>query len=143
MEQNNEILNFNHPVFGTVRTMVDEQGEPWFTGIDVTRALGYVNPKNATTSHVDCDNRKVLIINRGTQNGYLGNQHLVSRVNMINESGLYSLILGSKLPSAKKFKHWVTRIRLWRIIINHVPTNVLHFGEGWKSPSFSILPVPR
>ncbi|MDD5862164.1 MAG: BRO family protein [Prevotella sp.] len=108
MEQNNEIMNFHHPVFGTVRTMVDEQEEPWFVGVDVAKALGYTDYRHSISDHVDKEDRKLLIISQRGQNDHIGNNSLKTRVNMINESGLYSLILGSKLPSAKKFKRWVT-----------------------------------
>ena len=87
-----------HPEFGELRT-VEIDGEPWFVGKDVTGILGYTNPTKALTDHVDEEDMTFneslkLSRQRGAQ--------------LINESGLYSLILSSKLPSAKEFKHWVT-----------------------------------
>lgn len=89
---------FTHPQFGTVRT-VEISGEPWFVGKDVATALGYANPKNAVPKHVSKEDKL------STQIEYAGQRR---EVTIINESGLYALILSSKLPSAKEFKHWVT-----------------------------------
>ena len=93
----NEIQIFNHADFGQIRT-VNIDGEPWFVGKDVAQVLGYSNPQKAIRDHVDHDDRTVN--ESFTVNG--------TQAVLINESGLYSLILSSKLPSAKKFKHWVT-----------------------------------
>ena len=73
--------------------------EPWFVGIDVAKSLGYANPKNAVPKHVSEEDKL------GTQIEYAGQRR---EVTVINESGLYALIFGSKLESAKRFKHWVT-----------------------------------
>lgn len=89
---------FNHPQFGTIRT-IEKDGEVWFVGKDVAEALGYSNPKNAVPMHVDAEDKL------STQIEYAGQKRTVT---IINESGLYSLILSSKLPSAKDFKRWVT-----------------------------------
>lgn len=94
----NEIQVFNNAEFGEIRTVIID-GEPWFVGIEVARVLGYAVPKTATAKHVDKDDML------STQIRYSGQ---VRDVIVINESGLYSLIFGSKLPSAKKFKKWVT-----------------------------------
>lgn len=91
---------FNHPEFGTVRT-VEISGEPWFVGKDVATALGYANPSNAVSVHVDEEDKTHAPIQGGCSTG-------IQDTIVINESGLYSLILSSKLPSAKEFKHWVT-----------------------------------
>lgn len=91
---------FNHPEFGELRT-VEISGEPWFVGKDVAAALGYANPSNAVSVHVDKEDKTSYLIQVSGSN-YKANTAL------INESGLYSLILSSKLPSAKEFKHWVT-----------------------------------
>ena len=80
--------------------MTDEQGEPWFVGKDVAEALGYTAPRNAIANHVDDEDKKDALI----QCPLGGTQKMV----IINESGLYSLILSSKLPQAKEFKRWVT-----------------------------------
>ena len=90
---NKEIQIFKNEEFGQVRTILIEN-EPWFVGKDVASILGYSNPQKAIRDHVD-DERIVL----SGQN---------REVILINESGLYSLILSSKLPNAKKFKKWVT-----------------------------------
>lgn len=75
--------------------------EPWFVGKDVAEALGYKNPSNAISVHVDKDDKTSYLIQVSGSN-YKANTAI------INESGLYSLILSSKLPTAKQFKHWVT-----------------------------------
>ena len=89
---------FTHPQFGEIRT-VEISGEPWFVGKDVAEALGYNNPSKALADHVESDDKlnNKSLSSLGQRGGWL-----------INESGLYSLILSSKLPSAKEFKHWVT-----------------------------------
>lgn len=95
----NNIQIFNSPVFGDIRTMMIN-GEPWFVGKDVAEALQYNEPRKAIQRHVSEDDgmkRPVIDALGRTQESIL-----------INESGLYSLIFGSKLDSAKKFKKWVT-----------------------------------
>lgn len=94
----NEIQVFNNPEFGEIRT-VNIDGEPWFVGKDVAQVLGYSNPRDALYKHVDADDKGASQI--ATPSG-------IQEMTIINESGLYSLILSSKLPGAKKFKHWVT-----------------------------------
>lgn len=97
----NELMIFNNPEFGEIRT-VEVNGEPWFVGKDVATALGYGEGKslaNAVANHVDEEDRGVTeLMTPG------GNQKMV----IINESGLYSLVLSSKLPGAKRFKRWIT-----------------------------------
>lgn len=93
----NELQVFQNPEFGTVRTMLIDN-EPWAVGKDVAAALGYRNPQKAIRDHVDDEDRTVNDL--FTVNG--------TAISLINESGLYSLILSSKLPSAKRFKRWVT-----------------------------------
>ena len=95
---NNELINFHHEMFGDIRA-IEKDGEPWFVGKDVAEALGYKDTVNALKAHVDEEDKAGWQIT--TQ---FGNKKAV----IINESGLYSLVLCSKLPSAKKFKHWVT-----------------------------------
>ena len=95
----NDIQVFNNPEFGDIRTVMIEY-EPWWVGRDVAAALEYKNGSRDVNRHVDSEDRQIYrngtseINNRG--------------VTIINESGLYSLILSSKLPSAKKFKRWIT-----------------------------------
>jgi prophage antirepressor-like protein len=98
MEQKIQI--FKNEQFGEIRTMVDKKGEPWFVGKDVAKMLGYKKSRNALMAHVDADDKKDALIQ-----GPLGGPQ---NMTIINESGLYSLILASKLPQAKAFKRWVT-----------------------------------
>lgn len=93
----NNIKIFENPDFGKVR-VVDIKGEPWFVGKDVAAVLRYTNPQKAIRDHVDEEDRTVN--DSFTVNG--------TQPILINESGLYSLILSSKLPKAKEFKRWVT-----------------------------------
>lgn len=95
-----DIKIFDNPEFGKIRT-IDRDGEPWMVGVDVAKALGYATPRNAIASHVDEEDKTSALI-RGTGSNYK------SMAILINESGLYSLVLFSKLPTAKKFKRWVT-----------------------------------
>ena len=94
----NELKIFNNEEFGSVRTVVIEN-EPWFVGKDVAEALGYSNPRKAMGDHVDDEDKGV------TKCDTLGG---VQELTVINESGLYSLVMSSKLPNAKQFKRWVT-----------------------------------
>lgn len=94
----NELQIFNNEEFGSIRTlMIDD--EPWFVGKDVADILGYQNGSRDINRHVDEEDRKKDMLFDGRQN---------KETIIINESGLYSLILSSKLPSAKSFKRWVT-----------------------------------
>jgi len=93
----NQLQIFKNPEFGAVRT-VEIDGDPWLVGKDVAQALGYTNPQKAIRDHVDDEDKGVN--ESFTVNGTQGI--------LINESGLYSLVLSSKLPTARKFRHWVT-----------------------------------
>lgn len=95
----NEIQIFNSPEFGEIRTVVID-GEPWFVGNDIAKILGYAKPKGAVQNHVDTDSKQVAPIQGPS--GEVG-------MTVIDESGVYSLIFGSKLESAKRFKTWVTK----------------------------------
>lgn len=90
---------FNNPDFGQIRT-VEINGEPWLVGKDVATVLGYGDTAQAIRKHIDDEDKGVVEMTTpgGQQN-----------TTIINESGLYSLVLSSKLPGAKKFKHWVTK----------------------------------
>lgn len=94
----NELQIFNSEEFGDIRTVTIEN-EPWFVGKDVATALGYSNPQKAVRDHISEEDRGVNEMDTPS-----GRQNLA----VINESGLYALIFGSKLESAKRFKHWVT-----------------------------------
>jgi len=98
----NKIQLFTNPEFGEVRTLTIND-EPYFVGKDVAEILGYSNASKAVMVHVDDDDKKKMMLSADSQNG-----NVVTQTTVINESGLYSLILSSKLPTAKKFKHWVT-----------------------------------
>ena len=95
----NELQVFNNSEFGEVRTTVID-GEPWFVGADVATALGYSNVRDAIAKHIDNEDKNTVAIRDGIQ----GNPNKT----VINESGIYSLVFSSKLPTAKKFKRWVT-----------------------------------
>lgn len=94
----NNLQIFNSPDFGQVR-IVQQNGEPWFIGKDVAEILGYSNTPKAIRDHVDDEDKLTERIVLSGQN---------REVAIINESGLYSLILSSKMPKAKEFKRWVT-----------------------------------
>ena len=95
-----EIQIFHHEMFGDIRTMTDEQGETWFVGKDVAEALGYSRPLDALSKHVEEDD--------SAKRGLIDSLGRKQQAIFINESGLYSLVLSSKLPQARVFKHWVT-----------------------------------
>ena len=94
----NNLTVFENPEFGAIRT-VELNGEPWLVGKDIAEALGYTNPRKALIDHVDDEDK-------GVTKCYTpgGDQDMT----IINESGLYSLVLSSKLPTARKFRRWVT-----------------------------------
>ena len=94
----NEIQIFSNEEFGDIRT-VEINGEPWLVGKDVATALGYKDTSDALKTHVDEEDK---LTRQFADSGQSRQMYIV------NESGLYSLILGSRLPNAKKFKHWVT-----------------------------------
>lgn len=94
----NDLTTFSNPEFGQVRT-VELDGQPWLVGADVATALGYKNPRKALADHIEPEDKGVT--KRDTPGGE-------QEILIINESGLYSLILSSKMPKAKAFKHWVT-----------------------------------
>ena len=96
--ENKALQVFNNPEFDKVRVM-EINKEPWFVGKDVADNLGYQNGSRDINRHVDAEDRRKDMVSDGTQ---------LKETILVNESGLYSLILGSKLPTAKKFKHWVT-----------------------------------
>ena len=96
----NAMQIFKNDEFGQVR-IVEINNEPYFVGKDVAEALGYAKPENAISNHVDDEDKTTTLI-QGTGSNYKSNAVC------INESGIYSLVFGSKLPTAKKFKRWVT-----------------------------------
>jgi len=94
------LQEFVNQDFGEIRGL-NYQDMPWLVGKDVAVCLGYKKPENALTSHVDADDKTTTLI-QGSGSNYK------SKTTIINESGFYSLVFGSKLPTAKQFKHWVT-----------------------------------
>ena len=95
----NDLKIWESQEFGVLR-VIEQDGEPWMVGKDVALALGYAKPRNAIAAHVDAEDKKDAPIQ-----GYLGG---TQEMTIINESGLYSLVLSSKLPGAKRFRRWVT-----------------------------------
>lgn len=98
----NELMIFENPEFGRVRS-VEIDGDPWLVGKDVAQALGYTNPRKALADHVDEEDKR-------QEDGVTIRDPMGREQNptVINESGLYSLVLSSKLPGAKQFRRWVT-----------------------------------
>ncbi|MBO0561558.1 phage antirepressor Ant [Clostridium botulinum] len=94
----NTLQIFKNNEFGSIRTLQNEKGN-WLVGKDIAESLGYKNTRDALNKHVDEEDKADVAIHDGSQN-----RNMV----LINESGLYSLVLSSKLPTAKKFKRWVT-----------------------------------
>lgn len=95
----NNLQIFKNNDFGEIRT-IEIDNEVWFVGKDVAIALGYANTREALKTHIDSEDIADVVIHDGSQN---------RNMKITNESGLYSLIFGSKLPTAKKFKNWVTK----------------------------------
>ena len=101
---------FESSDFGELRIIVDPKGDVWFVASDVAKSLGYINAKDAVKRHVDDDDSMLLQVSDnqwGVKRSILKTRYIDS-IRIINESGLYSLILSSKLESAKRFKKWVT-----------------------------------
>mgnify|MGYP005935519533 FL=1 len=92
----NEIKIFNNPEFGNVRTILIN-GEPWFVGNDISKALGYKDLYSALRHNVDNEDKRLCPVSSASG---------IQDTTIINESGVYSLIFGSKLSKAKDFKHW-------------------------------------
>ena len=93
---------FNNPEFGDIRTTIIE-GEPWFVGKDVAEALGYERTADAIKAHVEEEDREMLKVGQSPTLNVPNRGETI-----INESGLYSLIISSKMPSARKFRRWIT-----------------------------------
>lgn len=94
---------FQNPKFGQIRTL-EINGEPWFVGKDIAEVLGYSDTKSALADHVDAEDKQII------QRGQIATLEVPNRgLTIINESGLYSLVLSSKLPAAREFKRWITR----------------------------------
>ena len=96
----NMVQTFGNQEFGNIR-VVEISNEPWFVGKDIAKALGYAKPENAINAHIDDEDKTTTLI-QGTGSNYK------TTATIINESGLYSLVISSKLEGAKRFKRWVT-----------------------------------
>ena len=106
----NNLKLFENPDFGDVRVLLDEKNNPWFVGNDIARCLGYENLGNAVKRFVD-DEDSIILTSDCKSMGFKINpliNQAVREIKLINESGMYSLIMSSKMESAKKFKRWVT-----------------------------------
>ena len=112
-----QVAVFENPEFGTVRTATDEKGEPWFCAKDLCDVLGYKNSSCAVNQHVRSSDVAKHYVARLAKNrfGVCEGKMQVVQMIFVNESGFYALVLGSKLPSAVKFKDWVTSVVLPQI----------------------------
>lgn len=124
----NEMMIFNNEQFGQVR-VIEIDGEGWLVGKDVAELLGYKNTRDALHKHVDEEDKSEVAIHDGSQN-----RNMV----VINESGLYSLVLRSKLPQAKNFKHWVTNEVLPSIRKHGAYMTEQTLEQALTSPDFLI-----
>ena len=125
-----KIQVFNHELFGDIRILSNDEGETFFVGKDVAKALGYDQTDKAIQRHVEEDDRM-----KCTVTDKLGR---AQQTVVINESGLYALVLSSKLPQAKKFKQWVTSEVLPQIrrTGGYIPT---HDSEGRQLTDMEIM----
>ena len=133
MTEENKIVSFVNNQFGTIRTLtIDNQ--PWLVGKDVAVALGYENPSNAVNTKVDVEDKTTYLIS-------VSGSNYKSKTSLINESGLYSLIMSSKLPTAKEFKHWVTSVVLPQIrqTGGYIPVDPNQTEEEQKETAYDIL----
>ena len=112
-----QVAVFENPEFGTVRTTIDEKGDPWFCAKDLCDVLGYKRADNAVRQHVNPSDALKQCVARIAKNRYGECNGKVQNVqmNFVNESGFYALVLGSKLATAVKFKDWVTSVVLPQI----------------------------
>lgn len=104
-----DVIVFENPEFGKVRTLTDKQGEPWFCGKDLCDVLGYKRPDHAVSQHVDefdVLKQDIKLSGRFRKDGTRTER--LQQVMFVNESGFYALLFGSKLPAARMFKRWVT-----------------------------------
>ena len=111
-----QVAVFENPEFGTVRTATDEKGDPWFCAKDLCDALGYKKSSDSVKQHVRCDDtiKRGVWVEVGMKKDGTPAKRLTQMI-FVNESGFYALVLGSKLPSAVKFKDWVTSVVLPQI----------------------------
>lgn len=124
----NELKVFENVEFGNVR-VIEKNGVLWFVGKDVADALGYQNTRDAISTHVDSDDKAEVAIHDGSQN---------RNMTVINESGLYSMIVSSRLPAAKQFKRWVTSEVLPSIRKNGIYATEVTVEKMLSDPDFAI-----
>ena len=134
MKSKNQIKQFHSDEFGEIRVL-EIEGEPWFVGADIAGALGYEKPRNALLKHVDGDD--------ALKRGIIDSMGRTQQTTLINESGLYSLILSSKLPSAKRFKRWVTSEVLPTIRKHGAYATHDTLDELLRSPKFAERLIQR
>jgi anti-repressor protein len=134
MKSKNQIKQFHSDEFGEIRVL-EIEGEPWFVGADIAGALGYEKPRNALIKHVDGDD--------ALKRGIIDSMGRTQQTTLINESGLYSLILSSKLPSAKRFKRWVTSEVLPTIRKHGAYATHDTLDELLRSPKFAERLIQR
>ena len=140
-----EMQIFENQEFGAVRT-VELDGEPWLVGKDVAQALGYSDTDQALRKHVDEEDKKILTRQNDGLAGGSGNAtfDIPNRgMTIINESGLYSLVLSSKLPGAKKFRRWVTAEVLPAIRKHGVYMTPHTLEQALLSPDFLLRLAQR
>lgn len=102
-----DLSTISHPQFGELRIKTDDYGQPWFVGKDAASALGYSNASKAVAMHVKKKDKRHIMVEMSTD-AQFGNLLRKTKTTLINESGLYCLVLSSKLPEAQKFQDWVT-----------------------------------
>lgn len=134
MKNENQIRQFHSDEFGQIR-VIEIDREPWFVGADIAGALGYEKPRNALLKHVDGDD--------ALKRGVIDSMGRTQQTTLINESGLYSLILSSKLPSAKRFKRWVTSEVLPTIRKHGAYATHDTLDELLRSPKFAETLINR
>ena len=144
MTKKETIITKENEMFGTLRVIIMDE-EPWFIGKDIAEKLGYSNASKAVIKHVD-DEDKIKEMIAHSQNGNV----VKTQTTLINESGLYSLILKSKLPEAKEFRRWVTKevlpsIRKYGAYISDdedtVDNDYIRFAFGQLKKTFSECPI--
>ena len=137
-----EAMVFSNPEFGTVRIQVDGNGEPWFCGKDVCEVLGYRRAYDTVSKRVnphDTAKRSIStpVISQGQDTG----KTKLTQMLFVNESGFYALVLGSKLDTAQKFRHWVTSVVLPQIrkTGGYIPVREGDTGEDIRRRADEVL----
>lgn len=129
--KDNNVTIFNNPKFGQVRTIMMDNGQIGFLGKDIATAIGYRNPSNAILTHVDQDDKTSYLFQ-------VSGSNYKTKTIFINESGVYSLILSSKHPRAREFKHWITSEVLPSIRKNGAYMTNSTLQKALENPDFLI-----